>query len=184
MRTTTIALLALALAGCGGKSSDLEGIYTVDTWLQNQTACDEATATDVAATRAPMFYVKVDSFFGQDFLNVVECTDLADCQAMAGDDDTLHLGRFLLDQGNDDDGWTGTVTYSSGPDLSNVCSGGVSTATLTADGTGVQIREESIDVPSFAPRNDECEPDDAEAAAAGLPCTELEAIRGTFTAEL
>jgi hypothetical protein len=184
MRITHVTLaLALALAACGGGGSALEGIYTPDVWTENQTGCD-APGGDVLSLQDPLFYVKKQSFLGTSFLNVVGCDNQEDCVAMAGDEETLHIGQFLLDKGNDGDGWTGETSYSFGPS-NGTCSGGVSIARLTADGeTAVSIRVETKDVPSFPPRGDDCEPEDAVDAAESLPCTSLETVHMTFTAEL
>jgi hypothetical protein len=184
MRTMLVTLaLAGSLAACGGGGSALEGIYTPDVWTDNPSGCD-APGGDVLSLQDSFFYIKKESFLGTSFLNVVGCDSQADCAAMASDEETLHLGQFLLDKGNDDDGWTGTISYSFGP-TGGTCSGGVSEARLTTDGeTAVSIRVETKDVPSFPPRGDDCEPDDAVAAAEGLPCTSLETAHLTFTAEL
>jgi len=186
MRLSFAAGLTAALAtvaACGSPSSKLEGIYTVDAWNSNPASCADP-GMDISGTMEPLFYIKLDSLLGTDFINVVPCTDMTACSTMANDDGTIHLGHFILDKGNDKNGWTGTSSYAFGPDPSGSCMGGVSTAVLTADGdTAVQVRDETIDVAAFAPSGGECRTEDAEAAAATLPCTSLELVHGTFAAD-
>jgi hypothetical protein len=179
-----ILTIAFAAAACGGKSTDLEGIYALDAWNQNSASCADPGG-DVLGLHDPNVFIALESFFGQTFLTVVECPDPATCAAEANEEDTLHLGQFLLDQGSDSKGWTGTTSFSFGPDVDNNCSGGVSKSTLTVDagGLAVTIRDEEIDVPSFPPRDGECEPEDAVEASEDLPCTSLEVVHATFVSE-
>jgi hypothetical protein len=175
--------IALAAAACGGPSTDLEGIWTLDAWNANPASCADP-GPDELANHDPLLFIKLESFFGQDFLAVVECPDPATCTADATDDDVDLFASFLLDRGSDSDGWTGTISFSTGPDANNNCSGGASTATLLVDaaGTGITIRDEDVDVPSFPPRDGMCEPEDAALAAESLPCTSLEVVHATFMA--
>lgn len=174
--------LALSLAACGGASTDLEGIWAIDAWNGNPTSCADPGA-DELANHDPYLFVMLDSLFGHSYLGVGECPDPATC-ATAGDEQSELFSSYFLDQGNDSKGWTGTISFSSGPDADNSCSGGVFRATLTVDagGAAITIRDETIDVPSFPPRDGDCDPDDAAAAAESLPCTSLETVHATFSA--
>jgi hypothetical protein len=183
MKHTLTLSIALAAAACGGASTDLEGVWTLDAWNANPASCADPGPDDLANHDA-FLYVKLENLFGQDFLAVNECLDLGTCTTEATDEDVDIFSTFVFDKGSDSKGWTGTVSYSFGPDANNNCSGGASTATLTVDagGTGIAIRDEDVDVPSFPPRGGMCEPEDAAAAAETLPCTSLEVVHATFTA--
>jgi hypothetical protein len=179
MRVTIPAIFALA--ACGGGGSALEGIYTVDAWTSNPTSCADPGPSTIA-THEPMVYAKKKSLFGQSFLAVDDCTDPADCSTGAAEQG---IGYFFFDHGNDDDGWVGTIVFESGPDLDNMCSGGVVRATLTGDaGTAFGVRSETIESAPFAPNGSECTTDDAEAAADGQPCARVETMHATFSADL
>lgn len=177
-----LTAIAIFMTACGGGGSSLEGIYSVDAWNQNSTSCADAGAS-VLTTRDPFVYVKKESLLGYGFLNVTGCTGVDECTTMANDEETIHLGYFTLDKGNDDDGWTGTASYASGPDLDGMCVGGVSNATLTVDGeSAFAVRVEGIDV-TFTPSGGQCETDAAEAAAVGQPCVRLETMHATFDSD-
>ena len=182
MKQALTIATALSAAACGGKSTDLEGIWTVDTWNQNPTSCADPGPDD-SANHDPFLFVMMDNFLGYDFLGVGECPDPATC-ATAPEDESGLFSSYLLDKGSDSKGWTGTISYAFGPDDTNNCSGGVSNMTLTVDagGAGITLREEDVDVASFAPRGDQCEPEDAAEAAETLPCTSLEVVHATFMA--
>jgi hypothetical protein len=175
------AVLFLALAACGGASSDLEGIYTVDAWNENPASCADPGPSTLA-NHDPLVFVQIESFFGQDFLAMQECTDPAACTTEANSESPHLFPAF--DQGNDDDGWTGSIAFSTGPDVDNNCSGSATFHTLTKDGdTAFTVRFETRDV-TFAPTDGECPADDVADLARDQPCTELEVMHATFSAEL
>lgn len=183
MRLTAIALLAATLVACGGDddpSTDLAGIYELAGWTANPDSCSEEGPPAFEATTYTHFFVRMDSFFGQSFVSVVPCDDLDGCRADAADTDTLFLGSgFILEAGNDDDGWTGTNTFLSGTDT---CMGTVEDAVLTgAPEDAIEIRVEIKEV-TDVPLDDEdfCDSDAAEELAADLPCTQLEVVTGTY----
>lgn len=171
------ALCVLALAACGdeGASTALEGIYAVGTWTENPTACD-AEGPSVAPLNDPFVYVKLESFFGSEFLNVVNCDDEADCDARASDDDTIHLSGFAFDLGNDRDGWTShsSAGFGDTPD----CTGFVTDGRLTSAEPSIRIEKRRTDSAPFS--DAECSDEAAEAAAAGQPCADLEVVVATF----
>ncbi len=180
MTTKLLAALLLsssiAATACGsGSLTDLEGVYSITTWTDNQSGCD-AEGPSVAMGREPFFYIKSENFLGSKFVNVVNCADVADCQAKATDKDTLHLGGFAFEEGSDSSGWTAHSAFGFGSN--NMCMGDVSDVIMTSgDGT---VRIESRSTMS-APYTGNCDDDAAaEAAAAGQPCSSLEVVTATF----
>jgi hypothetical protein len=171
------------LTACGGMSTDFEGIYMVDAWNDNPTSCD-AEGPSVIDQRADLFYVKLDSFLGYDFVNVNTCASIVECQEWANDEETLHIGEYGFDQGNDDDGWTTRVAFATDdPELPTNCIADVRTAVLTGDATTVSIRVETVDTPSFAREAEDCFYEEDERVfdlAEGQPCVALETIHATY----
>ncbi len=175
-----VAVLAAGVAGCrGGSLTELEGVYSISTWTESSTSCD-AEGPSVAAQRSPSFYLKAESFFGEDFVNVKSCDSDAECRMLATEEDTIHIGEFTFDDGSDADGWSsGTAT---GFELDGSCMGLVSESKLTATGEQIRIEVRRIDVPPFAPdAQNECPDEAVAAAAAGQPCTDLEVVTGART---
>ncbi len=165
------------IAGCGGGSlTELEGVYTVSTWTESSTSCD-AEGPSVAAQRKPSFYIKAESFFGEDFVNVKSCDSEAACRMLATEADTIHIGEFAFEDGSDAAGWSSRS--ASGYAFDGSCMGLVSESKLIATGEQIRIEVRRIEVPPFAPdAQNECPDEAVTAAAAGQPCTDLEVVTG------
>ena len=180
---------SLALvAGCGGGGSALEGMYQIDAWNENDTGCGDPGPSVLGDPfhAETVFYIKTENFLGE-FLNARACADLAECQQLAGDDDTIHLGEFgTFEDGNDEDGWTASFLFAA-PDFDDPtqCIGRGGRDTLTADGeTAVTLRLETLETPRFPMRDGECDDADAEAMLATAACVRLEVVHGTKIGEL
>jgi hypothetical protein len=180
MRISLLCVLAVGACGGDGGGSGHEGIYMVDTWTRNATACD-AEGPSIAATNDPLFYLKNESFFGQTFVNVKDCTDVDNCKMLANDKDTVHIGNFGFDMGSDSSGWT---THSAfGFAFQGQCEGDVHDSKLTFTGTTLRIESRSVAAkpfPAGTNADDECPDEKVEQNAAGQPCTELEVLTATF----
>jgi hypothetical protein len=177
---------AIACGACGGDSSSaLQGIYQASTWTSNELGCD-AEGPSVLETQAEtIFYVKEENFLGIEFLNVSFCSDLADCETMAADDDTIYVGRWGFEDGSDAGGWT-TSWFEGFPDENDVCQGLFARAGMTGvEGESVRVEVRRSQTAPF-PANEDgwCEDEDAEPAAEGMPCAELEVMTATWLAEL
>jgi len=177
-----LALLA-ALVGCGGLSSELEGIYDIGTWTQNPDACDAEGASILEQQPETSFYVRVETFFGQKFLNAALCSDLADCQAQAGDN-TINLNGWAFDGGDDANGWTGATVFAGGS--GDQCTGQVTDHVMTSSGPDtVRIESRTRETLPFPVDSDGfCSTDKAREAADGQPCTTLEVVTAIRTADL
>ncbi|MBA3392938.1 MAG: hypothetical protein H0T89_09855 [Deltaproteobacteria bacterium] len=186
MRSTSILNLAVALglAACGGDdglSTNLQAVYGVSTWTQNATACDAEGAT-VADLQDPFFYIKTESFFGESILNVKQCDTVAECQMLARDKDTIHLGSFNFEEGSDAEGWTNRGGFAFS--FQGMCEGSIHEVRMTSTGSGVRIEDRRFEaVPFPADSSDECPDDKLEAAVAGQPCSELEVVTAAKTAD-
>ena len=177
------ALLTTLIAACGGDdggSTELEGIYTLESWTHNPDSCDGEGPAASEESSYTHFFVRFDSFFGEEFVAAVTCANLEECRADAADDDTLFLGGFFFDQGDDDGGWTGSSSVLSIGETS--CMGSVFQATLTGEaGASVRIDEETktvSDVPLGA--EDDCDNEAAYDQASDLPCEQLTVVSGTW----
>lgn len=177
-----ISLLGLVLIGCGGGSgggTSFEGIFKVDTWTRNPTACD-VEGPSVAQSHEPLFYVKNESFLGAKFVNVNGCVDVAACKMDANDEDTIHIGSFAFEEGDDSAGWTTRSAFAF--DVQGVCKGGVTDTKLTITRTMLRIEQKHVEALPFPPSTgeDECPDEKVEMAAQGQPCDELEVVTATF----
>jgi hypothetical protein len=181
MRAFTIIIGSVVLAGCGDDFTKLSGIYTINTWTQNDTACD-AEGPSVASTREPMFYIRKEDFLGLEFLNVSLCDDLAMCEADAADENTINLGGWSFEEGNDTAGWTDQSAFAF--DSNGTCTGSVRDTIMTSVDRMVRIESRERDVAPFPPVGGDCPDEDAVAAAEGQPCTSLEVTTATFMQDI
>ena len=178
------ALVFLFCLACGGGddggSTELEGIYQLESWTHNPDSCDGEGPASFEEDVYTHFFVRFDSFFGEEFVAAVTCESLDECRTDAADDDTLFLGGFFFDAGDDDAGWTGDSSVLSIGDTS--CTGSVFQATLTGvPGESVRIDEETktvTDVPLG--EEDDCDNEAAYQQADGLPCEQLTVVTGSY----
>jgi hypothetical protein len=179
-----IALPVLVVTACGGGddggSTELEGIYQLASWTHNPDSCDGEGPDAAEASFYTHFFVKFESFFGEDFVTTVFCDNIDDCRATAAEEDTIHIGNFAFDEGNDDEGWTGKSLFLT---VEDTCMGPVYFATLTGDpGASVRIDEETrtvSDIP-LDDSGDGCDEEAAYAQAEPLACEELTVVMGSF----
>jgi hypothetical protein len=174
MKLTTVVLGALVLGACGGGSA-FEGVYEVTAWTDNDTGCDAEGASILELESQTTFYIKLENFFGE-FLNVKFCDDTADCQELAGDADTINIGRWFFEDGGDD-GWTEGY-YSGSAFGGDTCEGDyVETALSPSGEDGVRVEVRRTEAGGFAPDSDGfCDDDDGRQAAEGQPCTGYEVM--------
>lgn len=183
MMIAATMLAAMVAGACGG--SAFEGIYEVQAWSENTAGCDSPGVSVLEQQNQTMFYIKEEKFFGSKFLNVKFCDDLADCRSLAGDGETIHIGEYTFEKG-DDSGWT-YRWYSGFAFSGEMCNGDVvETRLRPAEGGGITIEQTRTAVPEFPPTgsDDDCEDSTAFELAEGQPCTELELIAATSVAEL
>ncbi len=166
-----IVLLACALPACDSELTALEGVYQIQSWSENTTDCTSDGDSIIDAKNDDHFYVKAESLFGQEFLNIVHCEGLAACSAQAAED-ALNIG-FGLDSGSDSAGWSGSGFSLGGSDT---CSGEIRDNRLTETSDGLlrfEIRRTFVD---NVPLDSEgfCDSDAAIAMAAPQGCEGLE----------
>jgi len=183
MRKTLLVGAFAALGACGGDSgSALQGIYSIVGWTENTAACTEGASIFPQSDTA--LYIKNENFLGTKFLNGMLCTDLAECEELAADDDTIHLGGFYFEDGNDDDGWTGGSFFGTTDDQGN-CMGDFFEYSLGGTNDGAVIETRTIPVDGFQEDADGfCPYEDAKAAARDGTCVALEVVTVTFESEL
>jgi hypothetical protein len=171
-------MLACWLGACGGDLTGLEGVYRVTAATENLTGCD-TDGDSVLDGQAPFVFVEAQAFLTDEFVAVVECEDVAACQAAAATD-TVTLDR-IFDEGSDADGWTSRLVFTSG--AAGVCAGTVTDLTLQrGEGDGdIRVEARHTDVAFDDP---DCTTAAAEAAAVGQACTRLDTLSATFEATL
>jgi hypothetical protein len=175
------ACLPLAAACGGGDMTALGGIYTIDSWTENQDNCDSDGEPSVFQSDTAL-YIKSESIFGTDFVSVVTCADIAECEAQLADDD-IDLGAFFFEQGSDEEGWTESSAFAF-ENLDGMCEATGNTDVMTSPAEGM-IRIETRTVnsapyPATGPSDDRCPEEGADAAVEGLPCEQLEVVTATF----
>jgi hypothetical protein len=181
---TTFTALA-ATTACSSGLTDFEGIYTIESWQENPAGCDSPGDSVLESNLERAFYVKTETFFVK-FVNVVLCTDVAECAEMAGEDDTIFFG-VVFDDGSDSSGWQSHSFFGGNdPNQPDACAGTLQRHRLSSptDGT-VEIRTEEVEV-SGVPRDSDgfCDLDAAAAAAEGQPCVGLEVVSGSFAQDI
>jgi len=119
------------------------------------------------------------------FLNLNFCDDVADCEALASDADTIHLGMYGFDLGSDGNGWRSEY-YAGFTNADDVCEGAYRVATMTQpDDTHLRVEIRDTEAGGFAPDSDGfCDDDAGKAAAQGQPCTALEVFAATLVGDL
>ena len=181
--------LVLCVAACGEGESDfeqaalgVEGIYAVQAYTRNETAC---TPGGVDALANDRFVVAVSQeLFGQKFLSVTSCASAADCRAKLVDIRTgggYQLEFQFVVSAVSGDTLTGQGA-STGFGDHGVCTGGDVTATkLELLGTRLSI-EQRITLADDYPADSEgfCTTELAKKHAEGNACSQMELL----TAEL
>lgn len=180
MRKTILIGALAALGGCGGDSgSAFEAVYTISVWTENPAACTEGAS--ILPQPDTAIFIKHENFLGTRFLNGVRCSDVAECVNEAQDDETLQLGGYTFEDGNDANGWSGGFFYGFPAD-DGTCTGDFEQHVLTGE-AGVEIRIESRTVPvGPIPGDGEggCEYQTAKEAARDGTCTALAVLVATY----
>ena len=152
-------VLLLAASACGSDSTDLTGMYRVDSAVGSMPC-----GTDEPLAMSPAFlkFAK-DEFLGQSFFKFDECTDEAgtDCPTIGG----LFNGFFEPVS----NGWRGVVTSSSFGGTS--CSLSYFEQTAILKGTKLVIEAKTLRDSVMIPEA-QCEPKEAEKRKDSMPCIE------------
>lgn len=183
----------VVLAACGGDdggggggdgTTALEGIYTITAWTRNETGCAGEGPSVLATESSEFLLVRNSSFFGQQFIELIPCTTLAQCRIDAADD-VVQVSQFgSVSEGSDSAGWTGGRVTAGGS--GGTCSGTVTNTTLTSPAAmTIRIDAETRPTGDFPTDADGfCTTDDAQEAAATQPCDGLDVLQATFTEAL
>jgi hypothetical protein len=167
---------ARALAG-------FEGIYAIQDVTMNPASCTVEGPSVLASQTSRLFAAVVAEPGGSPILSLVACTAADDCIAKA---DMERNGSVSgapwvysvrgTGPGNGDD------TVFTGPAGQSQCTGEtLQHATLTGDAGGtLRIQIQITDVPAHDAVGGTCSATATEQAAAGVPCTRLEVITGSY----
>ena len=163
------------LVGCGSDLTAMDGIYAIRAWNMNDEACEQGPSV-LEFRDDHYFFVRDASSPGTDFVTLVMCESVFDCE------ERLDAGEnfYTFQNGSDSRGWTGrwVSQWSDG----DVCTGDVQDLVLGKDGPDdVFIEITHTSVAAFPKnREGECDIKAAERAAIDQPCTGFEAVRGEF----
>ncbi len=163
--TAVLTPLAFATAACGDDPSPLLGVWQVTAHTANPAGCG---AEGPAVTEPPFIKFIEGEFFGQEFVERVDCTSATMC------DDSASLFGELYSE-SIDGGLRASVYASSGDSTACVLSASRADATITGGALRIEKRRYASGTLSGVT----CEPDTAEAMFATLPCVELEVMTGT-----
>ncbi|HUQ05903.1 MAG TPA: hypothetical protein VM261_25550 [Kofleriaceae bacterium] len=162
------AVLATGAAGCGQPYDDLLGVWQVTSKTENDTVCDTegAAVTDAA----PYLKFVEGEFFGQEYAQVVDCTDAVTCEEAGG------LFGGLLYAEEISGGVRATIYSASHGGDPNDCllSGAISDATVSGGMLRIATRRRSQDNVSGTA----CDSDDAKDRFDSMPCTGYEVTLG------
>ena len=177
MRASLLALTILAACGGNDGLTSHEGVYAIATWTSNPSSCD-AEGPSIADIQDPFFFIKSESFLGEEFINVNVCPTAEQCAADARDDSTLHIGQWGFQSGSDGAGWTDDSAFAI--EVQGTCNATRVQTTMTFTGTSVRI-EERTSSGTFAPdATGDCPDDQAAAATASAPCETFEVVTADF----
>ena len=162
-----------------------DGIYTVDEVTLNASGC-AAEGPSVKANEPALRFIAVAVNVAVNFdqVTLAGCTDAADCRSVATMARALRVSGvpWLFGvTGTGPDNGTDTVRATS--PTNGMCIGEtIEHATLTGTPRGtLRIEVRIIDVPTHPARGGtSCDPMDTSAGAAGLPCSRLKVITGTY----
>jgi len=178
-------------SGCGGDeeteeaglTTKLRGIYTIDTWTDNEAGCDAEGPSVLETMADKKLGIKLTSFFGVGLMIAVPCADSADCaeSAEAGFFGVF-AGAALFGEGSDEAGWFGDG--SSHVVNNGVCEGNYFTQKMNVIGdkrVKVETKTFETSFPAAAAMGDsECPLESAKKAAEGQPCKTLTVITATY----
>jgi hypothetical protein len=189
-RACWIALPLLVACG-GGDMTALEGIYTIDTWTENTAGCAAEGDSILESQGRTALYVKIETFVTEKFINVNPCTDIADCESMASDGDTIHLGQWGFESGNDDDGWT-NIWYAAFDNFDDEtqCDGTRHEDVMRAPADGaLRIEARASQTVQFAKPQGitdcwDLEDEEIEELVGEPACGELEVLAATYDSDL
>lgn len=187
----SLALLTLA-ASCGGDdeeteagglTTNLRGIYAIDTWTDNQDGCDAEGPSVLDMKSDKKLGIKLTNFFGVGLLVAVPCADAADCAERA---DAGFFGIFggaaLFGEGSDAAGWFGDG--SSHVVTDGVCDGTYFTQRMEVIGDKRVKIETKTFTTTFPAEGTgdaaDCPLESAKKAAEGQPCETLTVMTATF----
>jgi hypothetical protein len=167
---------ALALAA-------FEGIYAIQDVTMNPASCTAEGPSVLADQTARLFAAVVSAPSGAALLSLVGCTGADDCRTKADMErnGSVSGAAWVYAVSGTGPGHFGD-TVVTGQASQGQCMGEtLSRATVTGDAGGtLRIQIQITDVPTHAPIGGTCSATATEQAAAGVPCSRLEVITGSY----
>jgi hypothetical protein len=167
-RAFVIPLIAAA-AGCGQPYDDLLGVWQVTSRTENETVC--GTEGPPITDGAPYLKFVEGEFFGQEYAQIVDCTDAATCEEAGG------LFGGLLYAEEISGGVRASIYSASHGGDPNDCllAGAISDATISGGMLRIETTRRSQDSVSGTA----CDSDDAQSRFDAMPCSGYEVTLGT-----
>lgn len=154
-------------------NTEMDGIYSVDRWTTS--APCEGEAASIEEEHPPLFWVKYETLLDYAAVSVRTCADLVDCQTQYADDNTLHLGRYVFHD-RDENAWSELEVSARAEN--DICVGRVYRHRLEREGADrVRLETRGRGYFEFA---GQCTNEAALAVDATLPCAELEVRVGVL----
>ncbi len=173
-------ILVLSLGACGDDGGTAwGGIYEITSWTEHESSCATEGPSILMDEGDTHFFVRTETFFA-DYLAMVGCETLAECETEAADKEALNLFAVALGEGNDAAGWHGLGGYID----SETCAGDTLTTQRLFETSEGNLRfEEKWKQVDELPRDDEgCDLSSNEAVAIveAAPCVRWQVQQGTF----
>lgn len=187
-----LALIALSLvtaSACadddfGGRASEVEGIYQVDSHLLNDKSCSPGGTP--FSDMHEFAFAKAGTLFGHDYLQIYSCESLADCRQKAALKQFEGNISFAFTLSGIDGealtgfeattGFTSTNGTCTMPELSNLV--------LKLDGDKLSIEKSTRIGHDYPADNGFCTTDKGREASEGATCSEMETLNATLVETL
>jgi hypothetical protein len=160
-----------------------EGIYAIQDMTLNSASCAVEGPSVFAGQASRLFAAVVTEPSGAPFLSLVACTNVDDCRSKADmERNGSVIGAAWVYSVRGTGAGSGGDTVVTGPPGQTQCMGEtLSRATLTGDPGGtLRIQIQITDVPTHDAVGGTCSATATEQAAAGVPCSKLEVITGSY----
>lgn len=188
-----VGLGALGAAGCDSLTGEdasppetaLAGLYTVDSWTDNEAGCDEEGPSSGDALLWPRFGVNPDAndLIGLSWVLAFACSDEDNCARRQDDGAVIGLlvNGWRLVEGDDAAGWRGTRDGAYREQDDDSCTGFRTTATLTGTAQTSARLEARHEFVSWDDENTggPCDSDEVAGLVTGT-CDRLEVITATY----
>jgi len=200
-------VFAFALWGCGGSDDgggenagtagldeatiqSFEGTYRLDSFTENATSCDAEGPSTLATLGETSFVLVGGEFFGEHYLELISCSDTADCQtkvaAVRSDGFFSADYSFTLSERVSADELGGFLA-GTGFEMDGVCTEReYESQRLTRMNDKLRLEARTYSLPDRPVEDGFCvvRPAEQKQEAAGKPCSDFSVLTATKTGPL